>query len=96
MNWIMKENAISMTTEITDLCERLGFNDYVSAEEKTAGTVAIYEALTTGDETYINDLFESLKESAEEYADDETKWEIIEAEDSAVEFLKAWKNRTDE
>lgn len=90
MNWIMNENAISMTDEIVSLSERLGFEDFISSEERIAGIINTHQALMNCDEEFITSLFESLKESAQEY-DEEIIAEVLEAEDSAMNFIKTWK-----
>jgi len=93
MNWIMNENAISMTDEIVSLSERLGFEDSISSEERIAGIINTHQALMNCDEDFITSLFESLKESAQEY-DEEILAEVIEAEDSAMNFINTWKGET--
>ena len=90
MNWIMNEQAISLTTDITDFCEKFGFNDFISAEEKTAGIISTYQALVNLEEDYLTDLFESLKESVED-AEQEVIDELNETEESVKDFFNEWK-----
>lgn len=91
MNWTMKSNALTLTTEIAELCDALGFNDFVASEEKIAGILSINEALMTLDEEFFRDLFESLNETALDREELELAFEVAEAQDSTRCFMTTWK-----